>query len=36
MKASRDMKVKQRTFDVGDLVLLWSPHIESSGKLESK
>jgi hypothetical protein len=28
--------VKQRTFDMGDLVLSWSPHTESSGKLESK
>jgi hypothetical protein len=32
----RDLKVKKRDFDVGNLVLLWSPHTESSGKLESK
>jgi hypothetical protein len=31
----RDLKVKIREFDVGDLVLLQSPHIESSEKLES-
>jgi hypothetical protein len=36
MKAWRDKKVKQRTFDVGDLVLLRGPRIESSRKLESK
>jgi hypothetical protein len=30
------MKVKQRTFSVGDLGLLWSLCTESSGKLESK
>jgi hypothetical protein len=35
-KAWRDKNVKQRTFDVGDLVLLRSPRTESSGKLESK
>jgi hypothetical protein len=34
MKARRDKKVKQRTFDVGDLVLLRSPRTKSSGKLE--
>jgi hypothetical protein len=28
--------VKTREFNVGDLVLLWSPCTESSGKLESK
>jgi hypothetical protein len=32
----RDPKVKKRDFDVGNLVLLRSPHTESSGKLESK
>jgi hypothetical protein len=32
----RDAKVKKRDFDVGDLVLLRSPRIESSGKIESK
>jgi hypothetical protein len=31
-----DPKVKKREFDVGNLVLLWSPRTESSGKLESK
>jgi hypothetical protein len=36
MKAWRDKKVKQITFDVGDLVLLWSPRIQSLRKLESK
>jgi hypothetical protein len=30
----RDLKVKKKDFDVGNLVLLWSPHTESSGKLE--
>jgi hypothetical protein len=33
MKAWRDKKVKEKTFEVGDLVLLRSPHIESSGNL---
>jgi hypothetical protein len=36
MKAWRDKNVKQRIFDVGDLVLLRSPRTESSRKLESK
>jgi hypothetical protein len=36
MKAWRDPKVKPRAFDVGDLVLLRNPRIESSKKLESK
>jgi hypothetical protein len=31
----RDAKVKKRDFDVDNLVLLRSPHTESSGKLES-
>jgi hypothetical protein len=31
-----DSKVKIRELDVGDLVLLWSPQTESSGKLEPK
>jgi hypothetical protein len=35
-KAWRDPKVKLSVFDVGDLVLLRSPHTESSEKLESK
>jgi hypothetical protein len=35
-RAWRDPKVKLREFDVGDLVLLRSPHIESSDKLETK
>jgi hypothetical protein len=34
--AWRGTEVKQRTFDVRDLILLWSPHTESFGKLESK
>jgi hypothetical protein len=29
----RDLKVKKRDFDVGNLVLLRSPRTESSGKL---
>jgi hypothetical protein len=32
----RDLKVKKREFDIGNLVLLWSPRTESSAKLESK
>jgi hypothetical protein len=32
----RDPKVKKRDFDVGNLVLPWSPRTESSGKLEPK
>jgi hypothetical protein len=32
----RDLKVEKRDFDVGNLVLLWSPRTESSIKLESK
>jgi hypothetical protein len=32
----RDLKVKKRDFDVGNLVLLWSPRTETSSKLESK
>jgi hypothetical protein len=32
----RDPKVKKRDFDMGNLVLLRSPHTMSSGKLESK
>jgi hypothetical protein len=36
MKAWREPKVKPRDFEVGDLVLLRSPHNESSDKLESK
>jgi hypothetical protein len=36
IRSWRDPKVKTREFDVGNLVLLWSPRIESSSKLESK
>jgi hypothetical protein len=32
----RDSKVKKIEFDIGNLVLLWSPQRKSSGKLESK
>jgi hypothetical protein len=32
----RDLKVKKRDFDGGNLVLLWNPHTESSDKLKSK
>jgi hypothetical protein len=32
----RGLKVKIREFELGDLVLLQSPHTESSEKLESK
>jgi hypothetical protein len=32
----RDPRVKLRELDVGDLVLLRTPHTESSRKLESK
>jgi hypothetical protein len=32
----RDLKVKEKDLNVGNLVLLWSPHTESSGKLEPK
>jgi hypothetical protein len=32
----RDSKVKKRDFNVGNLVLLWSPRTECSDKLESK
>jgi hypothetical protein len=32
----RNLKVKKRDFDVSNLVLLWSPHTESSSKLKSK
>jgi hypothetical protein len=32
----RDPKVRKREFDVANLVLLQSPNMESSGKLESK
>jgi hypothetical protein len=35
-KTWRDPNVKLRVFEVGDLVFLWSPRIESSSKLESK
>jgi hypothetical protein len=32
----RDPKVKKKDFDVGNLVLMWSPRTESSGNLKSK
>jgi hypothetical protein len=32
-RSRRDLKVKKREFDVDNLVLLWSPRTESSGKL---
>jgi hypothetical protein len=35
-RAWRDPKLKLREFEVGDLVVLWRPRTESSGKLESK
>jgi hypothetical protein len=35
MRSWRDPKVKKREFDVGNLVILWSPRTESSSKLES-
>jgi hypothetical protein len=35
-KAWRDKKVKLKHIEVGDLVLLWSPRTEASGKLEPK
>jgi hypothetical protein len=36
MKAWRDLKVRPRVFEVGDLVFQQSPRTESSSKLESK
>jgi hypothetical protein len=36
MKAWIDKKVKERLFDLGDLVLLCRPHKESLGKLQPK
>jgi hypothetical protein len=35
-RAWRDPKVKLWEFDVGNLVLLWSPHTENTGKFEAK
>jgi hypothetical protein len=35
-RAWRDMKVKLRKFDVGNLVLLRSPHTENTGKFKAK
>jgi hypothetical protein len=32
----RDTKVQKKDFDISNLVFLWSPHTESSGKLNSK
>jgi hypothetical protein len=34
MRVWRDKKVKEKTIELGDLVLLQSPRTESSGKLE--
>jgi hypothetical protein len=36
IKAWRDKKVKERVFNIGDLVLLQSPRAESLGKLQPK
>jgi hypothetical protein len=36
IRAWRDLKVKQREFEAGNLVLLWISRTESSSKLESK
>jgi hypothetical protein len=36
MRAWRDKKVKQKSIEFEDLVLLQSPRIEASGKLEIK
>jgi hypothetical protein len=36
IRAWRDLNVKLRELNIGDLVLLWSPRIESSSKMESK
>jgi hypothetical protein len=36
MKAWRDKKIKEKKLEVGDLVLLRSPHTESFSKLELK
>jgi hypothetical protein len=36
MNAWRDKKEKEKAFKIGDLILLRSPHRESSGKLEPK
>jgi hypothetical protein len=36
MKYWRDKKVKEKTFDIGDLVLLWSPHTKSLVQLQPK
>jgi hypothetical protein len=35
-KVWRDKKVKLKHIEVGDLILLRSPHIEASGNLEPK
>jgi hypothetical protein len=35
-KAWRDKKVRMKNIDVGDLVLIQSPHTEASSKLEPK
>jgi hypothetical protein len=36
MRTWRDPKVKRKDLDVGNLVLLWSPRTQSSGKLGPK
>jgi hypothetical protein len=36
MKGWTDKKVKKKTFDIGDLVLLQSPHLKRSDKLQPK
>jgi hypothetical protein len=36
IKAWRDKKVKLKNIEARDLVLLCSPHMEASGKLEPK
>jgi hypothetical protein len=36
MRAWRDKKVRQKQIEARDLVLLQSPHMEASGKLEPK
>jgi hypothetical protein len=35
-RAWRDLKVKLQEFDMGNLVLLWSPHTENTDKFEAK
>jgi hypothetical protein len=35
-RAWRDMKVKPKQFEDGNLVLLWNPHMENTTKFEAK